>query len=116
MNTPEWFKPALAGAVVGACAIAIVGFSWAGWVGPGTASQMASDQAEEQVTAALSPICVQQARQDPQFADTFARLKEGRSYEQPNLLMATGWATMPGADEPMRSVAYACMETLDAGT
>ena len=116
MNIPEWLKPALGGAVVGACAIAIIGFSWAGWVGEKTAMQMASDQAEEQVTAALSPICVEQARNDPQFAMTFASLKEGRSYERPNLLMKTGWATMPGSTEPMRSVAYACMETLDAGT
>ena len=32
MNVPSYLKPALTGAVIGAAALAIVGFSWGGWV------------------------------------------------------------------------------------
>ena len=32
MQTPEWLKPGLYGAVCGAVAVAIAGFTWGGWV------------------------------------------------------------------------------------
>ena len=112
MNIPEWLKPALFGAAAGGVAIAIVGFSWGGWVGAGTAEQMASDRARDAVVTALAPICVEQATRDPQLAMTLARLKDVRSYERPNEVMAIGWATMPGSSEPNRAVATACMEVL----
>jgi alpha/beta superfamily hydrolase len=66
MNTPEWLKPGLYGALAGAAALAIVGFSWGGWVTGGTAKQMAGDQARIEVVAALVPICMEQSKQDPQ--------------------------------------------------
>lgn len=114
MNTPEWLKPALIGAVAGAIAVTIGGFSVAGWVGQKTAVQMANAQADEEVTTALASICVEQAKQDPDFTATMMRLKEGRSYERPNMMMeTTSWATMPGSKEPSRRVATACMETLE---
>ena len=117
MNIPEWLKPAAAGAVVGALAVAIGGFSFAGWVGQSTAMQMATDRAEIEVTAAMVPICVQQAKVDPEFAASMARIKEGRSYERANIMMeTTDWATMPGSDKAERNVASACIETLEAGT
>ena len=117
MNIPEWLKPAVAGAVVGALAVAIGGFSFAGWVGQTTAMQMASEHAEIEVTAALAPICVQRAKDDPQFDATFELIKQGRSYERANMMMkTTDWATMPGSQEPTRAVASACMESLEAGT
>jgi hypothetical protein len=114
VDTPEWLKPAVVGAVGGAVAIAIVGFSWGGWVTGGTARDMANDQARMEVVAALVPICIEQSAQDPQFGETIAELKDARSYERSRLLMATGWATMPGAEEPDRKVAGACMDALAA--
>ena len=56
MNIPEWLKPGLQGAAIGAVALAIVGFTWGGWVTGGTAEKMASDQAKFEVIAALAPI------------------------------------------------------------
>lgn len=44
MAAPEWLKPGLFGAGIGAVALAIVGFSWGGWVTGGTAEAMAADQ------------------------------------------------------------------------
>lgn len=41
VQTPDWLKPALYGALAGATALAIAGFSWGGWVTGGTAEQIA---------------------------------------------------------------------------
>ena len=78
MNIPEWFKPGLKGAA----ALAIVGFTWGGWVTGGTAKEMASDQAKLEVVAALVPICIQQSSQDPQVVETLGHLREASSYQR----------------------------------
>lgn len=114
MNTPEWLKPGLYGAIAGAVALAIVGFSWGGWVTGGTAKEMARDQARQEVVAALVPICLEQSKQDPQVIETLAELKDAGSYQRSDLLMKAGWATMPGSSDPNRDVARACMEKLTA--
>ena len=114
MNIPEWLKPALYGAAAGAVALAIVGFSWGGWVTGGTAKQMAANQASLEVVAALAPICVEQSKQDPQVVDTLAQLRDAGSWQRSDMLMKAGWATMPGSSDPNRDVASACMETLTA--
>jgi hypothetical protein len=114
MNTPEWLKPALYGAVVGAVALAIVGFSWGGWVTGGTADKMASDHARKEVVAALVPICLEQSKQDPQLTQTLAQLQAANNYKRSDMLMEAGWATMPGSSDPNRAVASACMEKLAA--
>jgi dienelactone hydrolase len=114
MKTPEWLKPGLYGTALGAVALAIVGFSWGGWMTGGAAGQMASNQARLEVVAALAPICVEQSKQDPQVAETLALLKDASSYQRSDMLMKAGWATMPGSSDPNRYVASACMDTLAA--
>jgi dienelactone hydrolase len=114
MKTPEWLKPGLQGAAVGAVALAIVGFSWGGWVTGGTAQKMASEQARLEVVAALVPICLEQSSRDPQVVETLAQLKDTSSYQRSDMLMKAGWATMPGSSDPSRDVARACMEKLAA--
>ena len=58
MQLPTWLKPALLGAGVGAIALAIVGFSWGGWVTGGSEKDMALMQSNVAVAAALTPYCV----------------------------------------------------------
>ena len=113
MNTPDWLNPGLKGAAVGAAALAIVGFTWGGWVTSGTAKEMASDQAQLAVVAALMPICIEQSKQDPQ-AEEDARPNEGSRIllSAAKILMKAGWATMPGSSDPNRTVAIACLEML----
>jgi hypothetical protein len=41
-------------------------------------------------------------------------LKDTGRYQRNDLLMKTGWATMPGSVDPDRSVASACMDKLAA--
>ena len=112
MNAPKWFKPGLYGAITGAVALAIFGFTWGGWVTSGTAKLMAHNQAKMEVVAALVPICVEQSKQDPKVTETMAELKEAANYNRSSLLMETGWATMPGSEQPDRGVASACMDQL----
>ena len=112
MNTPEWLRPGLYGAAAGAVALAIIGFSWGGWVTGGTAEQMASDQARLKVVAALAPICVEQSKLDPQSAETFTKLTEAQYYQRNEILIKAGWATMPGSSDPSRDIASMCLEKL----
>ncbi len=108
MKTPEWLKPALYGAAAGAAVLAINGFSWGGWVTGSKAQEMAADAA----VAALVPICIEQSNRDPQLAKQIRRLKNAQSYMRRDMVMEVGWATMPGASEPNRQVATACVEKL----
>jgi pimeloyl-ACP methyl ester carboxylesterase len=112
MKNPEWLKPGAYGAAIGAVAVAIVGFSWGGWVTESTAETLASDRAQQEVVAALLPICVAQSAADPENGARLSELKETRSYQQAEFLMKTGWATMPGATDPDRALAKACAEVL----
>jgi len=112
MKFPEWLKPAIYGGIAGATAITIGGFSWGGWVTGGSAKEQANDQARLAVVAALVPICVKQSSQDPNVAATLAGLKGESSYKRGEMLMKTGWATMPGSVDPDITVAKACMDKL----
>ncbi len=112
VNNPEWLKPALTGAAAGAVALAIIGFSWGGWVTAGTAKKMAADQARLEVVAALVPICIQQSSLDPQVAVRLAEIKSAGTYQRSDMVMKAGWATMPGSTDPNGQVASACVEKL----
>jgi hypothetical protein len=113
MKLPEWLKPAIYGAVAGAVAISIAGFSWGGWVTGGSAREMAADRARLEVVAALVPVCVEQSRQAPNVTATLATLKgEAATYKRGEMLMEAGWATMPGSTDLDKNVAKACMDKL----
>lgn len=116
MNTkvPEWFKPAVWGAVAGAVVIAIISFS-AGWVvTSSSAHEMAEQQGEKAVIAALTPICVAQFKSQTQDIKTtkLAALKGESSWARGDFVEKQGWATMPGAKEPEDEVAGACATEL----
>ena len=112
MRTPEWLKPGLYGAACGA--IAVVGFSWGGWVTGGTARTMAADQSKTDMVAALSLICVDQSKRDPQLAERLAALKSASSWNRGDPVVKNGWATMPGATEANSQVARDCAEKVSA--
>src|SRR5215210_9368300 len=78
MQSPEWLKPALYGAVGGAIALAVVGFSWGGWVAGGKAEMIADQRARADVVAALTAICADQAKRDPLLAERIADRKSTR--------------------------------------
>jgi hypothetical protein len=114
MQTPDWLRPGLYGAALGAVALAVVGFSWGGWVTDGKARQLAGDQSRTDVVAALSLICIDQSSRDPQLIERVAALKAASSWTRGDLVMKNGWATMPGTTEANRQVAVACAEKVGA--
>jgi hypothetical protein len=114
MQTPEWLRPGLYGAACGAIALAVVGFTWGGWVTGGKARQMAADQSRIETVAALTAICLDQSKHDPLLAERLAVLKTTSSWSRGDMVMKNGWATMPGTTDANRQVANACAEKLSA--
>lgn len=112
MLNMEKMKPVLMGAVGGAVALAIVGFSWGGWVTGGTADKMADKRAKTAMVSALAPICVDKFQQESGFDTKLTELNDTRSYQRAAFIEKGGWATMPGSDKGDRDVAKACAEMI----
>ena len=113
MNIPEWLKPVAYGVVIGAVAVSTVGFFWGGWVTGGGAAKMANAQSHDEVIAALVPVCVSLSQADTERAAKLAKIRETSAYQRRNVLMETGWATVPGSDSSDRDLAQACLATLE---
>jgi hypothetical protein len=113
MNTPEWLKPGIYGAVIGAVLVGVVGFTSGGWVTGGTAHDRAMAMSRTDVVASMVPVCLDMARSDPAQADKLATIRAASTYQRRDALMAAGWATMPGTDAPDRDIAQACLAALD---
>ncbi len=112
MKFPPETKPALLGAVGGAIALAIYGFTWGGWVGAGTAEAAAKQRAETAVVAALLPVCVAKFNGAADVAVHTAALKKASSWEQGAYVEKGGWANMPGSTTANTVLARACAEAL----
>ncbi|MCE8007947.1 hypothetical protein [Aestuariivita sp.] len=113
MTTPEWLKPGIYGALIGAVFVGIVGFTWGGWVTGSNAEKMASEMAEDRVITALVPFCLDMSRTDEERIAKLAAIRETSSFRRRDAVMEAGWATMPGAEGPNRELAQACIEGLD---
>src|SRR6266571_1198649 len=59
MKFPPSLKPGIWGAVIGATAISVVGFSSFGWTLGSTAERMATQRAQTALVGVLAPICVE---------------------------------------------------------
>ncbi|UXX82225.1 hypothetical protein [Roseovarius pelagicus] len=115
MTFPEWTKPGVYGALVGAVAVSILGFTWGGWTTAGSAEEMADSFAAEQVTLAMVPVCLGLSEADAERVEILATLREASGFQQRNAMMETGWATLPGTDAPSRDLADACLAELALG-
>lgn len=113
MNIPEWLKPGLAGAVSGGVIVAIVGFSWGGWMTSSSAEQMARVTAGNSVTEALVPVCVDRSANDPDRVEKLITISQATSFGRRDAVLAAGWATVPGDTAASRRLATACLAELD---
>lgn len=111
MQVP-WLKQAVWGAIIGAVATMIIGFSWLGWTLGSTAEKMAQQRAESAVVAALTPICVESFMKQSDATTKLTELRESDSWKQREFVEKGGWATMPGSKAPNPAVAGACAEEL----
>ncbi len=113
MQIPTWTKPGVTGAIVGAIATMIIGFSQGGWYSGGSAERLAKERSAVAVVDALVPVCVSQSKVDPQATTKLGQLVAMKtSYEQRDFVISSGWATMPASDGPNRDVASKCADIL----
>ena len=76
------------------------------------AEHQGKDMAKAAVVEALTPICVEQYLQDPNKVERLEALKEKSSYQRDDYVAEIGWATMAGAESPVRGVADACAKRI----
>ena len=105
-------KPALWGAVGGAVAISVIGFSSMGWTLGSTAERMAADRAESAVVSVLAPICVEKFQQQANSTAKLIEFKKAASWDQRALIEKGGWATTPGTEKMNSAAATACADKL----
>ena len=113
MTFPEWTKPGIYGALVGAIAISILGFTWGGWTTGSSAEKMAKDLAKDEVTLAMVPVCLKNATADTDRVTKLATIQAARGFNRSKAVMDTGWATLPGTEKPNRDLAEACVKELE---
>ena len=111
-ETTATVKSSLWGAAAGAAALAILGFTWGGWVTGGSAEKLASQRASSAVVAAIAPICVNQFQAAVDAPARLDEFKKVSSWDQTAFVEKAGWATMPGSDAPSAGVARACAELI----
>jgi hypothetical protein len=110
MKLPVETKPVLWGIAGGAIALAIVGFTWGGWVTGARYQADGSQQANAAVVSALAPICADRFRRMPEASQNLAALNKIDSWSRGAFIEKGGWATMPGSIPPEQTsqVAKAC--------
>ena len=114
MNIPKDTKPMIWGAVIGAAACAILGFTWGGWVTGGTARAMAAAAATGGRDEIVAAICVDHFQAGRDAHGQLAALKELQSWSRGSFIEKGGWATMPGQGKPTGTAARLCADQLVA--
>jgi hypothetical protein len=112
MKAHPSIKPTVWGAVVGAVAISVIGFSSMGWTLGSTAERVAADRAESAVVSVLAPICVEKFQQQANSEAKLTEFKKAASWDQRALIEKGGWAVTPGTEKMNSAVASACVDKL----
>lgn len=116
MKIPVETKPALWGVAGGAVALAIVGFSWGGWITGGKAESTATARVDDAVVTALAPVCVDKFEHANEASANLIALKKVDTWSRGEFVEKGGWAAVPGthSSERVSAIAKACA-TLLAG-
>jgi len=112
MELPAETKPALMGAVAGAIALAVIGFTWGGWVSGGTVEKLVKDGSSKAVVTALAPICADNFKRAADSSSQLVELKKISSWQQAAFVEKAGWAKMPGSETIPTGMATACAEII----
>ncbi len=99
------------GAIAGAVATAVVGFTWGGWTLASTAEKMASERVNTALVTAYTPVCVQNYRNNATEEQRTA-FKDARSWNRDDVIEKAGFATTPGSDAPNAQIADECAKEL----
>jgi hypothetical protein len=86
-------KPAIWGAVGGATALAIIGFTWGGWVTGSKANELARQQVQTALVEALTPLCVDKFNRASDAQVRLAELKKiTSSWDRERFVRENDWA------------------------
>jgi len=94
--------------------MAIVGFTWGGWVTGSTAEADATQRANSAVVVALAPVCVEKFKRTADVSGNLVALKKADSWAQGDFVEKGGWATVSGSSSAAQvsAVAKACASLL----
>lgn len=97
MQIPAWVKPTLWGVVGGALAWWAI-LAWGlGWISASAATNLAQQQAEAAVVAAVSPYCVARFEKQANAVAVWQKLKtSAANFNQDDFLVKGGWTALPG--------------------
>lgn len=109
MMKNTWITPGLFGVALGVATAALLGVTVGGW----QTARDSADGSDAAVTAALVPVCLDKSNRDPSRDARIALLRQASLTTWRDLLMDTGWATMPGSQVADRDLAQACLIALD---
>jgi hypothetical protein len=109
---PNNTKPLIQGAVIGAAACAILGFTWGGWVTGATARTNAGVAAHNATVVALAPFCAERFRAQGDASIRMAELAKASAWERNSVLEKSGFASLPGSKTGDSDIARACVELL----
>jgi hypothetical protein len=112
MKAHPSLKPGIWGAVVGAVAISVLGFSSFGWTLGSTAERMAQERGRTAVVAVLAPICVEKFQHQTDASAKLVEFQKVSTWDRRSIIEKGGWATMAGNDGPNSAVVTACAERL----
>ncbi len=114
MKMPENLVQMLQGAAIGAIGLAILGFTWGGWVTGGAAETLVKQKVSAAVVSALAPICHDNFRRSTDASARLIEMKKASTWDQTSLVEKAGWAKMPGATSTDSTMARACAELIVA--
>ena len=80
--------------------MAIAGFVALGWTSSNTAETMASDRANKAVMNVLLPICLEQAKADPNYTEQIKMLGAEDYWKRGQQVADFGWATFHTGGKP----------------
>jgi hypothetical protein len=107
----EKYTYGLWGAAVGAAALAIVGFTWGGWVTGSKAETASRQRADAAVVAVMTPICIQRFQGNANAGANLVELKQiNYSWTRRDYIAKGGWASV-GNDANI-ALADACADAL----
>jgi len=123
-SMPQNIKPLIWGAVVGSVLTMIVGFSYGGWTTSGVVRFNSefpflpvltdANGLNATTTHTVRPdVNISQSKADRAVMKKMGELKAlTSSYDQRDFVTKTGWATVPGNENPNSDVAQACADAL----
>ena len=89
----EKWRFCLWGAAGGGVALAVVGFTWGGWMTGSTAQQLARKEANAAVVKVLTPFCIANFQKAADASDKLAALKKiSSSWARETFIKEGKWA------------------------